>query len=125
MNSSTTTKALASVGSALAATRAARAATDLGADDMLGWIGLARRRSHTLENIALVGAGIALGAASALLFAPSSGRTTRKRIRQGVERAAEAADARISETREKILSEASALSEEASSRTRDAVERLS
>ena len=43
-------------------------------------MGLARRRNHALENFTLIGVGAALGAGTAMLLAPMSGRETRQRI---------------------------------------------
>ena len=74
------TKLLFSLGSTLAATRLAQAVSHLQADDMLRVVGLARRRGHFVENLALVGAGALAGAAIALLLAPASGPETRERM---------------------------------------------
>jgi len=43
-------------------------------------VGLSRRRSYLLENLALVGIGAVVGAGTALLFAPASGSETRERV---------------------------------------------
>jgi hypothetical protein len=48
-------------------------------DDGLAWFGLARRRSP-LVNVAIFGAGAAVGAGIALLFAPSSGADLRSTL---------------------------------------------
>jgi hypothetical protein len=74
------TKLLVSLGSTLAATRLAQGISHLEADDILGLIGLARRRNHLLENLALVGLGAIAGAGAALLLAPASGLETRERM---------------------------------------------
>ncbi len=74
------TKLLVSLGSTLAASRLAQSISHLGADDVLQVVGLARRRSHFLENVALIGVGALAGAAAALLFAPASGIETRERM---------------------------------------------
>ena len=74
------TKFLVSLGSTLAASRLAQSISALEADDMLRVVGLARRRNHFLENVALVGAGALAGAAVALLLAPASGAETRERM---------------------------------------------
>lgn len=74
------TKLLLSLGSTLAATRLAQTVSHLQADDMLRVVGLARRRTHFVENLALVGAGALAGAAIALLLAPASGTETRERM---------------------------------------------
>jgi YtxH-like protein len=74
------TKLLVSLGSTLAASRLAQSISHLQANDMLRIVGLARRRSHFAENLALVGAGALAGAAIALLLAPASGTETRERM---------------------------------------------
>ncbi len=51
----------------------------LGADDALGWVGLARRRSP-LVSMAIFGAGFAAGAGVGLLLAPASGADLRKNL---------------------------------------------
>jgi hypothetical protein len=74
------TKLLVSLGSTLAATKLAQTISHLEADDVLGLVGLARRRNYLLENIALVGLGAIAGAGAALLLAPASGSETRERM---------------------------------------------
>jgi hypothetical protein len=74
------TKLLVSLGSTLAATRLAQSLSHLEANDVLRIVGLSRRRSHFLENLALVGLGALAGAGAALLFAPASGSETRERV---------------------------------------------
>jgi len=74
------TKLLVSLGSTLAATKLAQTISHLEADDVLGMVGLARRRNYLLENIALVGLGALAGAGAALLLAPASGTETRERM---------------------------------------------
>jgi len=54
-------------------------ARSLGGDDLLGWIGLARRRSP-LGTVAAFGAGMAIGAGAALILAPTSGQALRAKI---------------------------------------------
>src|SRR6185295_3153475 len=74
------TKLLVYLGSTLAATKLAQSISHLEADDVLGLVGLARRRSYWLEILALVGIGALAGAGAALLFAPASGTETRERM---------------------------------------------
>lgn len=74
------TKMLVSLGSTLAATKLAQTIAHLQADDVLRVVGLARRRSHFAENLALVGLGALVGAGAALLLAPASGTETRERF---------------------------------------------
>lgn len=49
----------------------------LGVDDVLGWVGLSRKRSP-LTTIAVFGAGVALGAGMAVLLSPTSGEALRR-----------------------------------------------
>ena len=51
----------------------------LGFDDVLGWVGLARKRSP-LTTLAFFGAGIAVGAGVAVLLSPTSGEALRRDI---------------------------------------------
>ncbi|XXX72737.1 YtxH domain-containing protein [Sorangium sp. So ce134] len=51
----------------------------LGFDDVLGWIGLARKRSP-LATLAFFGAGVAVGAGVAMLLSPTSGEALRREI---------------------------------------------
>lgn len=73
-------KLLMSVGTAIAASKMARTLSAIELEDVLGTVGLARRRSYALENIALVGFGALIGAGAAMLLAPMSGRDARQRI---------------------------------------------
>lgn len=54
---------------------------DIGADDILGLVGL-KRKTSPLASLALVGGGVILGAGLALLIAPASGREARAQIRR-------------------------------------------
>ena len=51
----------------------------LGVDDVLGWIGLTRKRSP-LTTLGFFGAGVAVGAGVALLLSPTSGEALRREI---------------------------------------------
>jgi hypothetical protein len=93
----TASKVIMSIGSAIAATKLAQVASSVSADDLLGRIGLSRRRSHVLENLLFLGAGAAVGAGAALLFAPASGKQTRARIGKEVSRLTEAASDAVAE----------------------------
>src|SRR6185503_17533537 len=55
-------KILLSLGTAVAAGKLAHMASSLRLEDVLGTMGLERRRSRLLESILLVGAGAAVGA---------------------------------------------------------------
>lgn len=73
-------KLLMSLGSAIAASKIAKTVSGIELEDVLGSVGLSRRRSHWLENLGLVAAGAIVGAGAAILFAPNSGSDTRRRI---------------------------------------------
>lgn len=75
-----TRKLLMSIGTAIAASKVAKSVSNLEFEDVLGTLGLSRRRNHVLENLGLVAAGAIVGAGAALLFAPSTGRETRRRL---------------------------------------------
>lgn len=79
-------KVLMMIGSALASSRLGRDVSGIELNDVLGFMGLARRRSYLAQNLALLGVGAAVGAGVALLLAPASGSETRKRLSQGVEK---------------------------------------
>lgn len=83
--------ALLTLGAVASAAKIAKELTGVDLDDVFGSVGLTRRRSHVLENIALVGAGALAGAGAALLLAPKSGSETRRLIRQEVDRLGQAA----------------------------------
>jgi hypothetical protein len=75
-----TNKLLMSIGTALAASKIAKTVSGIEMNDVLGTVGLSRRRSYFLENLGLVAAGAIVGAGAAILFAPNSGRETRRRL---------------------------------------------
>mgnify|MGYP001551653151 CR=1 FL=1 len=75
-----TKKILMSLGTAIAASKLAKSVSNIELEDVLGSLGLSRRRSHFLENLGLVAAGAVVGAGAAILFAPSSGSETRRRL---------------------------------------------
>ena len=75
-----TKKLLMSLGTAIAASKLAKTVSSIELDDVLGTVGLARRRSDFLTNLGLITAGAIVGAGTALLLAPSSGRETRRRL---------------------------------------------
>ena len=59
--------------------RAASTVRGLGFDDVLGWVGLMRRRSP-LGLAGVFGAGVAVGAGVGLLLAPSTGTEMRRAL---------------------------------------------
>jgi len=75
-----TKQTLVSLGMAIASTKIAKRLANLEADDFWSLVGLERRRNHTVSAMGLIGLGAVVGAGVALLFAPESGRETRKRI---------------------------------------------
>jgi len=96
-------KLLMSIGSAIAASKIARTLSGIELEDVLGTVGLARRRSHALENLALVGLGVLVGASAALLFAPMTGRDTRQRIGEKASHLGQAARDVIREQKDEAL----------------------
>lgn len=98
-----TKKVLVSLGTAIAASRVARTVSGIELDDVLGTIGLSRRRSYFLENLGLVAAGAIVGAGAAILFAPSSGSETRRRLGEEASKLGTAAMDAVKEQKEEAL----------------------
>lgn len=97
-------KLLFSLGAAIATSKLAKTVTHIDADDLLGTVGLSRRRSHALENIALVTMGALIGAGAALLFAPMSGPETRAKLKTKVDELGDAASQAVREVRDELPS---------------------
>jgi hypothetical protein len=98
-----TRKLLMSVGTAIAASRIAKSVSGIELDDILGGVGLSRRRSHFLENLGLVAAGAVVGAGAAILLAPGSGRETRRMIGDQASKLGTAAMDAVREQKEEAL----------------------
>jgi len=98
-----TKRILMSVGTALAASKLIKTISGIEADDVLGTVGLARRRNHFAENLGLIAAGAMVGAGAALLFAPSSGSETRRRIGQEASKLGTAAMDAVKERKDEAL----------------------
>ncbi len=96
-------KVLMSLVSALAATRVVRAISNIEFDDVLGTVGLAKRRNYTLQNVALLGLGAIIGAGTALLVAPMTGRDTRRKIGEEASRLGQSAKTSIRERKDDVL----------------------
>ena len=82
------TKALWTLGSYIGAQQAAKAVRGFELNDILGVIGLERRPSvfsRALPALGLVAVSAAVGAAAALLLAPSSGEDLRNRLSDGLD----------------------------------------
>lgn len=92
-----TSKVLTLIGSALVSSKLGRRVSAIELDDVLGVMGLARRRSYLGQSLALLGLGAAVGAGVALLLAPASGRETRKLLGQTIEKLGEGAVAKLEE----------------------------
>ncbi len=85
-------KVLWTVGSLIGAQQVVKVARSFEADDLLGVVGLQRRRSAAqviLPAIGLVTLGAAVGAGVALLIAPSSGAELRQQLSERVDKLAE------------------------------------
>jgi len=93
-------KLLMTLGSAMAAAKAAKSFTNVGMDDLLDYAGLERHRSHVWEKIAFFGMGALAGAGAGILLAPASGRETREKLGQNFDRLATKASEAIAEVKE-------------------------
>lgn len=86
------------IGSTIGARQAVRAIQHYGVSDLLGSVGLERRRTtldRLLPAVGLVGLGTVIGAGVALMLAPSSGRELRARMSEQLDSAKERAKERI------------------------------
>ena len=93
---------LLSIGAAIAGTKIVRAVSDIEMDDVLSPLGLSRRRSHMAQDLALLGAGMVVGGAVALIFAPMSGRETRQRLARKADELSDAAADKFRELRDEV-----------------------
>ena len=93
---------LLSIGAAIASTKLAHMISDIELEDVLGTVGLSRRRTHVPENLAFLGAGILVGGAAALLLAPMSGEETRQRLAQKADDLRGEAERKVREIREEM-----------------------
>jgi hypothetical protein len=98
-----TKKLLMSLGTAIAASKVAKTVSHIELEDVLGTLGLSRRRNHFLENLGLVTAGAIVGAGAAILFAPSSGRETRRRLGNEASKLGSAAMDAVREQKDEAL----------------------
>ncbi len=98
-----TKKLLMSVGSAIAASKLAKTVSGIEVEDILGTVGLARRRSYFFENLGLLAAGAVVGAGAAILLAPSSGRETRRRLGDEAAKLGSAARDAVREQKDEAL----------------------
>jgi hypothetical protein len=105
----TAAKMLMSVGSAIAASKLARSISDVEPEDLLGLLGLSRRRSHVAEDIAFLLTGVVVGAGAALLLAPESGAQTRARIGKELEKLQEGAAEAVREAAQGVKEAAPSL----------------
>jgi hypothetical protein len=92
-----------SLGTAIAASKIAKSVTSIELEDVLGTVGLSRRRSHFLENLGLIAAGAVVGAGAAILLAPNSGRETRRLLGDEASRLRQAAMEAVKEQKEEAL----------------------
>lgn len=95
-------KLLMMIGTALASSRLGRDVRAIDLNDVLGVLGLARRRSYVVQNLALLGVGAAVGAGVALLLAPASGSETRTRLSQGVEKLGDQAAEKLQQAQDEV-----------------------
>ena len=86
------------IGSTIGARQAVRAVQNYGVSDLLGSVGLERRRTamdRLLPALGWIGLGTAIGAGVALMCAPSSGRELRAKVSDKLDYAKERAKERI------------------------------
>ena len=95
-------KMIASIGAAIAAAKAVRAVSNFGVDDMLDYVGLERNRSRIWEKLAFFGAGALAGAGAGLLLAPASGRETRAKLSDGMDKLATRATEALNDIKEQV-----------------------
>lgn len=96
-------KMLMSLGTAIMASKVAKSISGIELNDVLGTVGLSRRRSHFLENLGLVAVGAIVGAGAAILLAPNSGRETRRRLGTEASKLGTAAMDAVREQKEEAL----------------------
>lgn len=113
------TKVLVSVGAAVAAARTIKQLTNYGVGDMLDLVGLERRRSHGWEKLAFFGMGALAGAGAGILLAPRSGRETREKLGDGMEKLATKATDALAELKEQAPELLSKVTGEAESHKKD------
>lgn len=105
----TAKKTILSAAAGLASTRIAQMVSGMDANDFLRPLGLTRRRSSWLPNLALLGAGVVIGGVGALLFAPTSGADTRARIAKRANELSDAASVQVHELSEHVRDGVSAM----------------
>ena len=101
-------KSLLTIGSIIGASEAIRAARVFDLDDLLGVIGLERRRSRAervLPALAVAAVSAAVGAGAALLLAPSSGSELRHRISERADNVKELVSEKVLEFERKLKAE--------------------
>jgi hypothetical protein len=81
---SLTSKALLTVATAFASNEMRRVLAEVSVDDVLKTVGLARSRRPWGQSFLLVGAGIAVGGAAAVLLSPSARNRARDWISSGL-----------------------------------------
>lgn len=102
-------KMIMSAVAAIATSKIAKTVADLQFTDVLGAVGLERRRNHALENLGLIAIGAVAGAGAALLLAPAAGVETRKRVSREINRLGTAASEVASEVAAEVRAEAPSL----------------
>ncbi len=101
-----TKKILLSAVAAIATSKAAKTISSIELADVLGVVGVERRRNRTLENLGLITLGAVAGAGVALLLAPAPGRETREKVGRELNRLGSAASEVASEVAAEVRSEA-------------------
>lgn len=102
-------KVLMSAVAAIATSKIAKTIADVQLSDVLGAVGLERRRNHAFANLGLIALGAVAGAGAALLLAPAPGVETRKKVSREINRLGAAASEVASEVAAEVRAEAPAL----------------
>ena len=102
-------KVLVSAAAAIATSKIAKSVASIELADVLGAVGLERRRPHRLENLGLIALGAVAGAGIALLFAPGPGSETRQKVGREMKRFGTAAGEMAGEVAAEVRAEAPAL----------------
>lgn len=101
-----TKKLLVSTLAAIATSKAAKSISNIELSDVLGVVGLERRRSHALETLGLITLGAVAGAGAALLLAPAPGRETREKVQRELSRLGSSASEFATEVANEVRAEA-------------------
>ena len=107
----------------------AQVVRDMSGDDVLGYVGLQRKRSafttYVLPGLGFFAAGLAAGAGIGLLFAPSSGRELRGQIGHKYEQVKDKVSATTQQLREQATAAGQQMADTVQSGVKDVSEEVS